>query len=80
MARVMNHCHRDFLRVTSFSSTRETFGVAYSDMGRHVIDSVGELLWNVVLSGRLVEKVSEWILIKHDQSGETTAMGHTNHN
>ena len=65
MARIVNHSHGDFLRLTAFLTTGKTLGIADCNMGRDVVDSVNDVLRHIILTRSLVEQVAEWILIQH---------------
>ena len=55
VAWIVDHGHRDFRRITAVTSSLESFRVADGDVSWDVIDAVGKLFRDIILTGRLVK-------------------------
>lgn len=65
MAWIVNHGHGDFAGLASFAATRKFLTIANRNMGWEIVDTIYDLLRDIILSRSLIKQVSEWILIEH---------------
>ena len=66
MTWIVNHSHGHFARLASCAPALEFLTITHCNMGREIVDTVYDLLRDIILSRSLIKQVSEWILIKHD--------------